>query len=68
MSKFPFLSLTKWALSYIEIHEEYAPWWNVETDTSLWDPHKKMPTNTFWVLSPGVSRQVFTDAIVAWVE
>jgi hypothetical protein len=61
------LSLTKWALSHIEIHEEYAPWWNVETDTSLWEPHKLMHTNTFGVLSPGVARQGFTAAIMAWV-
>jgi hypothetical protein len=63
----PSLSLTKWALSHIEIHEEYAPWWNVETDTSLWQPKKMMHTNTFWALSPGISRQGFTAAIMAWV-
>jgi hypothetical protein len=50
------LSLTKWALGYIKIHEEYAPWWNVVTDNSLWEPKKLMHTNTFWVLSPGVAR------------
>jgi hypothetical protein len=27
-----------------------------------------MHTNTFWVLSPGVARQSFTAAIMAWVE
>jgi hypothetical protein len=62
------LSLKKWALSHVEIHEEYAPLWNVETDTSLWEKKKLMHTNTFWVLSPGVSRQGFNAAIVAWVE
>jgi hypothetical protein len=64
----PSLSMTKWALIHIEIHEEHAPWWNVETDTSLWDPHNLMHTNTFWVLSPGVARQGFTSAITAWVR
>jgi hypothetical protein len=61
-------TMTKWGLSHIEILEEHAPWWNVETDTSLWAPYNLMHTNTFWVLSPGVSRQGFTDAIMAWVE
>jgi hypothetical protein len=65
---FPSLYLTKWALSHIEIHEEYAPWWNVETDTSLWEPNNLMHTNTCWVLSPGVVRQGFTSAIMTWVE
>jgi hypothetical protein len=65
---FPSLSLKKWALSHIEIHEEHAPWWNVETDTSLWEPYNLMHTNTFWVLSPGIDRQGFTAAIMAWVE
>jgi hypothetical protein len=64
----PSLSLTKWAISHIEIHEEYAPWWDVETDTSLWEPKKMMYTNTLWVLSPDVARQGFTAAIMAWVE
>jgi hypothetical protein len=64
----PSLSLKKWALSHIDIHEEYAPWWNVETETSLWEPNNLMHTNTFWVLSPGVSRQGVTSAIVDWVE
>jgi hypothetical protein len=64
----PSLSLTKWALIHIEIHEEYAPWWNVETDTNFWEPKRLMDTNTFWVLSPGVSRKGFTAAIMAWVE
>jgi hypothetical protein len=64
----PSLSLTKWALSHIGIHEEYAPWWNVETDTSSWEPQNLMHINTFWVLSPGVARQGFTAAIMAWVE
>jgi hypothetical protein len=45
------LSLTKWALSHIEIQEEYALWWDVETDTSSWEPTKNMHTSTFWVLS-----------------
>jgi hypothetical protein len=58
----------KWALSHIEIHEEYSPWWNVETATSLWEPNNLMHTNTFLVLSPGVARQGFTAAIMAWVE
>jgi hypothetical protein len=35
---FPSPSLTQWALSHIVIHEEYAPWWNVETETSSWEP------------------------------
>jgi hypothetical protein len=62
------LSLTKWALNHIEIHADYAPWWNVETDTSSWEPKKLMHTNTFWVLSYGVARQGFTASIMAWVE
>jgi hypothetical protein len=41
---FPSPSLTKWALSHIEIHEEHAPWWNDETDTSLCEPKKIMHT------------------------
>jgi hypothetical protein len=61
-------SLTQWALSHIGIHAEYAPWWNVETDTSFWEPKKMMHANTFWVLSPGVSRQNVTSAIMDWVE
>jgi hypothetical protein len=64
----PSLSLTKWALSHIEIHEEYAPWWNVETDTSLWEPRNLMHTNLLCVHSHGVSRKGFTCAIMAWVE
>jgi hypothetical protein len=64
----PSLSLKKWVLSHIEIHEDCVPWWNVETDTSSWEPEKLMHTNTFWVLSPGVSRQGFTAAIMVWVE
>jgi hypothetical protein len=64
----PSLYLIKWALIHIEIHEEHTPWWNVETDTSLWEPKNLMHTTTFWVLSPGVSRQGFTAAIMAWVE
>jgi hypothetical protein len=64
----PSLSLTKWALRHIEILEEHAPWWNVETDTSLWAPQNLMHTNTFLVFSPGVARQGFTAAIMAWVE
>jgi hypothetical protein len=64
----PSLYLTKWALSHIEILGEHAPWWNVKTDTSLWEPQNLMHTNTFWVLSPGITIQGFTAAIVAWVE
>jgi hypothetical protein len=64
----PSLYLTKWALSHIGIHEDYAPWWNMETDTSSWEPQHLMHSNIFWVLSPGVSRQGFTAAIMAWVE
>jgi hypothetical protein len=60
------LSLTKWALSHIGMYEEYAPWWNVETDTSSREPHNA--NNTLSVLSPGVTIQGFTAAIVAWVE
>jgi hypothetical protein len=65
---FPSQSLTQWYLSHIGIHEEYAPWWKVETDTCSWEPKKMMQNNTFWVLSPGVSRKVFTATIMAWVE
>jgi hypothetical protein len=36
----PSPSLTQWALSHLGIHEEYAPWWNVETDTCSWEPKK----------------------------
>jgi hypothetical protein len=36
------LSLTKWALIHIGIYEDYTPWWNVETDTSSWEPHNLM--------------------------
>jgi hypothetical protein len=57
--------LSQWDLSHIGIHGEYAPWWNVETDTCSWQPKKLIHTNTFWVLSPGVIRQGFTDSIVA---
>jgi hypothetical protein len=64
----PSLSLTKWAISHIEIHEEYAPWWNVETDTSLWEPDNLMHTNTFLAISPGFARQCFTAAIMSWVD
>jgi hypothetical protein len=62
------LSLSKWALSHIEIHEESAPWWNVETNTSSWEPKTMMHINTLWVLSPGISRQCFTASIMVWVE
>jgi hypothetical protein len=65
---FPSLSLTKWALSHIEIHEEYSPWCNVETGTSLWKPKKLIHTNTFWFLSPGIARQGFTASIMAWLD
>jgi hypothetical protein len=64
----PSLSLTKWALIHIGIYEDYAPWWNVETDTSSWEPQNLMHSNIFWVLSPGVARKGFTAAIIAWVE
>jgi hypothetical protein len=46
----PSLSLTKWALIHIRIYEDYAPWWNVDTNTSSWEPHNLMHNNTFWVL------------------
>jgi hypothetical protein len=62
------LSLTKWSLNRIGVYGYYAPLWNVETDTSSWEPHHLMHTNTLWVFSPGVARQGFTAAIVAWVE
>jgi hypothetical protein len=65
---FPYLSLTKWALIHIGIYEGYTPWWNMETDTSSWEPQNLMHSSTFWVLSPGVSRQRFTAAIMAWLE
>jgi hypothetical protein len=64
----PSLSLTEWALSHIGIQKEHAAWWNVETDTSLWAPQNVMHAHTLWVLSPGLARQGFTYAIVAWVE
>jgi hypothetical protein len=67
----PSFSLTKWVLSHIVIcqdYQDYAPLWNVETDTSSWEPHHLIHKNTFWVLSPGVSRQCFTAAFMAWVE
>jgi hypothetical protein len=64
----PSLSLTQWAISHIGIQTEHAAWWNVETDTSSWAPQKLMHAHTFWVLSPGVARQGFTAAIMAWVE
>jgi hypothetical protein len=64
----PSLSLTEWALSHIDILKQHAAWWNVETNTSLWAPQNLMHTTTFWVLSPGVARQGFTAAIMAWVE
>jgi hypothetical protein len=64
----PSLYMIKWALSHIQIHEEHAPWWNVETDTRLWEPNNLMYTTNFWVLSPGVARQDFTAAIMAWVD
>jgi hypothetical protein len=62
------LSLTQWALSHIGIQTEHAAWWNVETDTSSWAPQNFMHAHKFWVLSPGVARQGFTAAIMAWVE
>jgi hypothetical protein len=36
--------------------------------TSSWEPHNLMHNNTLWALSPGVVRQGFTAAIMAWVE
>jgi hypothetical protein len=62
------LSLTKWIISHFGLHEEYAPWWNVETDTISWEPQNLMHTNTFWALSPGVARQGLTAATMAWVD
>jgi hypothetical protein len=64
----PSLSLTEWAVSHIDILEEHAPWWNVDSDTSLWAPKNMMHTNTFWVLYPGVARNGLTAAIMAWLE
>jgi hypothetical protein len=64
----PSISLTQWALSHFGILKEHAAWWNVEADTSLWTPQNLMHAHTFWVLSPGISRQGLTDAIMAWVE
>jgi hypothetical protein len=51
--------LTQWALSHIGIHEEYVPWWNVETDTSSWEPKKMMHTKFF-----GASTLVFPDKVL----
>jgi hypothetical protein len=53
----PYVPLNKWALGHIGIFEEYAPFWNVETDTSYWEPQNLMHNDTFWVLLPGVARQ-----------
>jgi hypothetical protein len=64
----PSLSITQWELSHIGIQEGYAAWWNVETATSSWTPQNLMHAHNFWALSPGVARQGFTAAIVAWVE
>jgi hypothetical protein len=64
----PALSLIQWVPIHIGLHEEYAPWWNIETYTSSWEPKNLMHTNTFWVISPGVARKYFTAAIMAWVE
>jgi hypothetical protein len=64
----PSLSLNHWALSHIGIQAEHAAWWNVDTDTISWAPQKMMHAHTFWILSPGVSRQGFIAAIIAWVE
>jgi hypothetical protein len=64
----PSFSLTKWALSHIGIYEDYAPLWNVEKDTSSWDPHNLMHKNNLWVISPGVAIQGSTAAIMTWVE
>jgi hypothetical protein len=62
------ISLTHWDLRRIGIQAEHVAWWNVETGTSSWAPTKLMHTHTFWILSPGVSRQGFTAAIMVWVE
>jgi hypothetical protein len=64
----PSVSLTNWALSHIGILEEYAPFWNVETDTNSWEPQNLIHNNNLWVLLPGVFRQGFTVAIMDWVE
>jgi hypothetical protein len=40
----PYVSLTKWVISHIGILEGYAPFWNVEMDTSSWEPHNLMHT------------------------
>jgi hypothetical protein len=64
----PSLSLTKWALIHIKLHEDYAPWWNIKTDTISWEPQNLMHTNTLWVFSPCIARQGFTASIMAWVE
>jgi hypothetical protein len=64
----PSISLTHRALSHIGIQAEHSAWWNVETDTSSWAPQRLMHTHTFWILSPGIARQGFTVAIMAWVE
>jgi hypothetical protein len=63
----PSLSLTKWALSHIEIHEEYAPMplrGMLRLIPAFGSQRKLMHTNTFWVLSPGAARQGFTTGIV----
>jgi hypothetical protein len=65
---FPSISLTHWALSHIGIQAEHAAWWNVESVTSLWAPINLMHAQTFWILSPVVTRQGFTAAIMAWVQ
>jgi hypothetical protein len=64
----PSLSLTHWDLSHIGIQAEHAAWWNFETDTSSWAPQHLMHAHTFLILSPGVSRQGSTAAIMPRVE
>jgi hypothetical protein len=41
---------------------------SIPLGTNSWEPKHLMYTNTFWVLPPGVARQGFTAAIMAWVE
>jgi hypothetical protein len=47
---------------------QYAPVWDIDTDTTSWEPKKMMHKNTFWVISPGVAIQGFSAAIMARVE
>jgi hypothetical protein len=43
---------TKWALNNIGVPGQYIPVCNIETDTTYWEPHNVMHTNTLLVLSP----------------